>query len=43
MKYLGIMIVAICLIVACGEQDPDSIIIVGPDGKPIDAGHVVNK
>ncbi len=38
MKYLGIMFMTVILtIVACDEQDPDSVIIVGPD-RPIDAG-----
>lgn len=39
MRYLGIMFMTVILtVVACGEQDPDSVIIVGPDGRPIDAG-----
>lgn len=42
MKYVFIMIVTIGLLfVACGEQDPGTFIILGPDGKPIDAGNDV--
>lgn len=41
MRYLGIMFMTVVLTViacGCGEQDTDSVIIVGPDGRPIDAG-----
>lgn len=44
MRYLGIMFMIVILtVIGCGEQDPDSVIIVGPDGQPIDAGHDVSK
>jgi|688.fasta_scaffold524164_3 hypothetical protein len=38
MKYIFIMIAVVSLIIACGQEDPNTIIILGPDGKPIDAG-----
>lgn len=38
MKYIFVMIALVGLIVSCGEQDQDKLIILGPDGKPIDAG-----
>jgi hypothetical protein len=28
----------ILTVTGCGEQDTDSVIFVGPDGRPIDAG-----
>ena len=30
--------IVILTVIGCGEQDHDSVIIVGPDGQPIDAG-----
>lgn len=39
MRYLGIMFMIVILtVIGCGEQDSDSVIIVGPDGQPTDAG-----